>query len=76
MTLLLPLGPYPGSGLSTMSDQYQIGIFQEANRISENGAAQCLIFQVCWEPLKVRQSNHLRSWCVFFSNTINFCSDL
>ena len=76
MTLILPLGPYPGSVLSAMSDWDQTGIFQEANRTSENGAAQCSILQVCWEPLIVRQSNHLRSWYVFFSNRIQFCSDL
>ena len=40
--------------MSAMSDRDQTGIFQEANRTSENGAVQCSMLQVCWEPLIVR----------------------
>ena len=40
--------------MSAMSDKSQIGIFKEADGISEGGAAIYLILQVSWESMIVR----------------------
>ena len=62
--------------MSAMSDKSQTGMFQEANRTSENGAVMYSILQVSWEPMIVKQWKHLWSCSQIFFDTIEFCDDL
>ena len=41
--------------MSAISNQSQRGIFQEADKTSENGAVINSILKVSWEPMIVRQ---------------------